>query len=150
MEKLLIEQTKEILNEKDDLAALCNVVALLYDQIKDINWLGFYFLKSNELVLGPFQGKVACTHLNINKGVCAKAARESKTILVDDVHKFEGHIACDSRTNSEIVMPLIINNKVIGVLDIDSLLFNRFSVDDQKILEQIAKLISIRINKAIQ
>ena len=149
MNKIIIEQIKELLNEEDALAALCNSVAALYEEIDDINWLGFYFLKNNELVLGPFQGRIACTHLKLNKGVCAKAATTAKTVIVKDVHEFEGHIACDSRTNSEIVVPLIVDNQVIGVLDIDSLSFNRFDNNDQEILEEISKIISIRIQKAI-
>jgi L-methionine (R)-S-oxide reductase len=138
-------------SEKDWLAQLCNVTALLFESLKEINWLGFYLLKEKELVVGPFQGKMACTRIALDKGVCGAAATQLKTMRVDNIHKFEGHIACDSASFSEIVIPLFYPNKketienLIGVLDIDSPVFARFSEVDQKGLEKIATLISEKI-----
>ena len=107
----------------------------------DISWAGFYLLKNEELILGPFQGKIACTNIPLTKGVCGKAASSKETVLVEDVHQFEGHIACDSESNSEIVVPLIKNNQLYGVLDLDSTSFGRFSKEDQIIFEEIAEIL---------
>ena len=107
----------------------------------DISWAVFYLLKNDELILGPFQGKIACTNIPLTKGVCGKAASSRKTVLVEDVHQFEGHIACDSESNSEIVVPLIKNNQLYGVLDLDSTSFGRFSKEDQIIFEEIAEIL---------
>ncbi len=120
------------------IANLANASALLYERIDDINWAGFYLLQEGELILGPFQGKVACVHIKLGKGVCGTAALEDQTLIVDNVHEFSGHIACDSASNSEIVIPLHAAGKVVGVLDIDSPSFSRFSADDREILEQAA------------
>jgi len=144
MDNILISQAKQILEESDDLAALSNLSSLLFYESKDLNWLGFYFYKDNELILGPFQGKVACTHLKLNKGVCAKSFTENKVLNVKNVHEFEGHIACDSASNSELVIPLISNKKKIGVLDIDSPILNRFSNEDELLFMEIGKLITER------
>ncbi|APJ05104.1 hypothetical protein AXG55_06055 [Silvanigrella aquatica] len=139
-------------SETDWLAQICNVTALLYESLREINWLGFYLLKEKELILGPFQGKMACTRIALDKGVCGAAATQLKTLRVDNVHKFEGHIACDSATFSELVIPLFYPNRkpaietLIGVLDIDSPVFARFSETDQKGLEKIAELISSKIS----
>lgn len=131
--------------ELDWLANLCNATALLWQLMDDINWAGFYLYKNNELVLGPFQGKVACTHIKIGKGVCGTAAKTLKTQLVQNVHEFPGHIACDSASNSEIVVPIIKDNRLIGVLDIDSPLMSRFDekdkVDLEKFVSNIVKYI---------
>lgn len=127
--------------EPDWLANLSNAAALLWMLMDDINWAGFYLYKNKELVLGPFQGKPACTHIQIGKGVCGTAAEQNKTQLVKNVHEFPGHIACDSQSNSEIVIPLFKENKLIGVLDIDSPKLNRFEETDKKYLEQFAKLL---------
>ena len=113
--------------ESDVIANLANASALIYDVLTDINWAGFYFVKDGELVLGPFQGKPACVRLKIGKGVCGTAVAEDRTIVVADVHEFAGHIACDSASKSEIVVPLRKNGAIVGVLDIDSPLFNRFA-----------------------
>jgi len=136
-----IEQAKQILQEHDTLAALCNITAFLYAENKDLNWLGFYFYKNGELVLGPFQGKVACTHLKIGKGVCGTSIQERKVLNVKNVHEFPGHIACDSASNSELVIPLIKENTIYGVLDIDSSILNRFSNEDEIMFVEIANLI---------
>ena len=114
---------------------------------EQINWAGFYLYKNDELVLGPFQGKVACTHIPMGKGVCGTSASNKKTIIVEDVHKFEGHIACDSASNSEIVVPIIYENTLIGVIDIDSFIFNRFNNEDKEILEEVAKVLANRLKK---
>lgn len=120
------------LSDQYEITTLSNASALLNDYLDDISWVGFYLFKDNHLILGPFQGRVACTTIELDKGVCGKAARELKTVIVPNVHEFEGHIACDSRSNSEIVLPIIINNKLYGVLDIDSTSFNRFNETDEK------------------
>ncbi|MBR1583581.1 MAG: GAF domain-containing protein [Spirochaetales bacterium] len=120
---------------------LANASALLNEKLENINWVGFYTIKDGKLVLGPFQGKVACTIIPIGKGVCGTAAATDSTQLVPDVHKFAGHIACDSSSNSEIVIPLHRNNAVFGVLDIDSPLFDRFSKQDKEGLEQFARIL---------
>ena len=120
---------------------LANASALLNEKLENINWVGFYTVKDGKLVLGPFQGKVACTIIPIGKGVCGTAAATDSTQLVPDVHKFAGHIACDSASNSEIVIPLHRNGSVFGVLDIDSPLFDRFSQKDKEGLEQFARIL---------
>ncbi len=120
---------------------LSNASALLYDALPNVNWAGFYLIRENRLVLGPFQGKVACIHIPIGKGVCGTAAKKGETVLVPDVHQFPGHIACDSASNSEIVVPLFYEHTVVGVLDIDSPQYNRFSEDDRKGLEAFCRVL---------
>jgi L-methionine (R)-S-oxide reductase len=132
----LTNQLRALLGDESDLVAnAANTAALIYHTLPDINWAGFYFLKGDELVLGPFQGKPACVRIQLGKGVCGTAAAERKTLVVPDVHKFPGHIACDSASNSEIVVPLIKDNKLLGVLDVDSPILGRFDEEDQKGLE---------------
>lgn len=126
-------------------ANLANASALLWDTLPDLNWAGFYLLEDQTLVLGPFQGKVACIEIPVGRGVCGTAVKEDRTQLVPDVHKFPGHIACDSASNSEIVVPLRKNGTVIGVLDIDSPLFDRFSDEDRAGLEAFAAIIEAAI-----
>lgn len=144
---ILASQVEALCEEKDDLAMLANVAAAINMNYEQINWAGFYLYKNDELVLGPFQGKVACTHIPMGKGVCGTSASNKKTIIVEDVHKFEGHIACDSASNSEIVVPIIYENTLIGVIDIDSFIFNRFNNEDKEILEEVAKVIANRLKK---
>ena len=120
---------------------LANASALLFEKLADINWAGFYTIKDGKLVLGPFQGKVACTMIPLGKGVCGTAAAEDRTQLVPDVHQFNGHIACDSASNSEIVIPMHRNGEVFGVLDIDSPLFDRFDDNDKVGLEAFVKIL---------
>ncbi|MBR4865784.1 MAG: GAF domain-containing protein [Clostridia bacterium] len=120
---------------------LSNAAALLYDSLEGLNWAGFYLMRQGKLILGPFQGKPACTEIAIGKGVCGTAAAENKTQRVPDVHQFPGHIACDSASNSEIVIPIRVNGRVVGVLDIDSPLFDRFSQADQAELEEFVGVI---------
>ncbi|NBK23835.1 MAG: GAF domain-containing protein [Spirochaetia bacterium] len=124
---------------------LANAAAFLYEQMADIIWLGFYLTFGSEgtLMLGPFQGKLACTDIQFGRGVCGKAAQEGKSVRVADVHTFVDHIACDSASNSELVVPLFdSNHQVVGVLDVDSSSFSRFSEDDQQLLEGAAKILS--------
>ena len=120
---------------------LANASALLNEKLDGINWVGFYTIKDGRLVLGPFQGKVACTIIPMGKGVCGTAAATDSTKLVPDVHKFPGHIACDSASNSEIVIPMHRGGTVFGVLDIDSPLFNRFDENDRKGLEEFVRIL---------
>ncbi len=138
--KLLAAQTRALIaDEADALASAANFVGLLYNAIADINWLGIYVLRGNELVLGPFQGPPACVHIAIGDGVCGTAAATGKTQRVADVHTFPGHIVCDAESRSEIVVPLLVNNSLIGVLDIDSPLLDRFSDVDQQGIEQLCQ-----------
>ena len=123
-------------------ANLANASALLYARLEDLNWAGFYFLEDGKLVLGPFQGRPACIEIPVGKGVCGTAAQEGKTQLVPDVHLFPGHIACDSASNSEIVVPLRVNGEIAGVLDLDSPWPGRFTEEDQAGLEAVAEVIS--------
>lgn len=120
---------------------LANASALLYDSMKGLNWAGFYTMEDGKLVLGPFQGKVACTQIAVGKGVCGTAVAIDSTLRVEDVHQFPGHIACDSASNSEIVVPIHVNGEVFGVLDIDSPELNRFSEEDQKGLEEFVEIL---------
>lgn len=123
------------------IANLANTSALLWEALHDINWAGFYILEKERLVLGPFQGKPACIVIPMGKGVCGTAAAEDKTLRVADVHVFPGHIACDSASRSEIVVPIHVGGAVWGVLDIDSPVENRFSPEDQAGLEQVVRLL---------
>jgi len=133
----LSKQLDALLTGEADLVAnLSNASALLNTFLSEINWVGFYLMKDGELVLGPFQGLPACVRIPVGRGVCGTAAAQKATLVVDDVHAFPGHIACDAASNSEIVIPLIKNNEVIGVLDIDSPIKNRFSEEDKNGLEQ--------------
>lgn len=134
-------------NETDWIAGLANTSAYLNELLECINWVGFYLLKQGELVLGPFQGKVACTRIAIGKGVCGTAVKTMKTQRVSDVHAFKGHIACDSSSKSELVCPLVIGGKVIGVLDIDSPELDRFDQTDQINMEMVAKILSLFLEK---
>ena len=143
MKNLIYEQIKTITeNEKDLIANLSNISACLNENLTDINWVGFYLMKEGELVLGPFQGKVACIRIPVGKGVCGSAVSERKILRIDDVHQFKGHIACDSASNSEIVLPIYKHDEIVAVLDIDSPSFNRFSEEDEKILSGITDYIS--------
>lgn len=126
-------------DETNALANSANFVALLYNALPDINWLGIYVRRRNELVLGPFQGKPACVRIPIGKGVCGTAAQSMKTLRVDNVHDFDGHIACDLASNSEIVVPLHRDGELVGVLDIDSPSLARFSEDDQQGIEKMCR-----------
>jgi GAF domain-containing protein len=126
-----------IAGETDLIANSANLAALLFAALPDVNWVGFYFLKDDQLVLGPFQGKPACTRIPLGKGVCGTAAGERRTIVVENVHEFPGHIACDAASNSEIVVPLIQAGRLLGVLDIDSPSLGRFDDEDRAGLETV-------------
>jgi L-methionine (R)-S-oxide reductase len=127
--------------ERNYIANAANISSLVFHSLSTLNWVGFYFLDitstSKELVLGPFIGKPACIRIPLGKGVCGTSASTSRTIVVDDVHLFEGHIACDSASNSEVVIPIIKNNVLLGVFDIDSPIKKRFSQEDVNLLEKI-------------
>ena len=131
--------------ESDVIANLSNASALLNVFLTDIIWVGFYVMKDDELVLGPFQGLPACVRIPVGRGVCGTAVAENRTMLVEDVHAFPGHIACDAASNSEIVIPLRKNDEVIGVLDIDSPLKARFSLEDQAGLEHFVAVLEKHI-----
>ena len=136
--EFLESQLRALLADEDDaLASASNFVALLYNAMEDVNWLGIYVLRGEELVLGPFQGKPACVRIAIGSGVCGTAAATLETQRVADVHGFAGHIACDPDSRSEIVVPLISNGKLIGVLDIDSPTPDRFTATDQAGVEKL-------------
>ncbi|PNL51327.1 GAF domain-containing protein [Enterobacter hormaechei] len=126
--------------ETSFLATLANSSALLFERLSDVNWAGFYLLEGETLVLGPFQGKLACVRIPVGRGVCGTAVAENQVQRVEDVHAFDGHIAC-AASNSEIVLPLVVKNQIIGVLDIDSTVFSRFtSEDEQGLRELVANL----------
>jgi len=141
--KLLDKQLKELLNPNDhELSNLSNLTSALKETFKKISWVGFYLYDKEKLYLGPFQGKVACTTIEIGKGVCGTAAAKKETIIVPDVDKFSGHIACDSDSKSEIVLPIINKNgKLFGVLDLDSSEYNSFNETDKIYLEDICKFL---------
>ncbi|MBR5979876.1 MAG: GAF domain-containing protein [Oscillospiraceae bacterium] len=125
---------------------LSNCSALLWEHLEDINWAGFYLVRGDILVLGPFQGKVACIHIEKGKGVCGTAWESGETQLVPDVHEFPGHIACDSASNSEIVVPVRKDGKTVAVIDIDSPSFGRFSEDDAEGLQLIAEILGSEVD----
>ena len=137
---------KDLLNKNDNkLSNLSNFTAALKQTFDKINWVGFYLFDGEKLYLGPFQGKVACTQIELGKGVCGSAASSLKTIIVPDVNKFSGHIVCDSDSKSEIVIPLIKNDKLLGVLDIDSASLNAFDETEKKYLEYICNFLTEEI-----
>jgi GAF domain-containing protein len=136
--KMLESQAVALLrDEPDGLASAANLVALLYNALDDVNWLGLYVLRGDELVLGPFQGQPACVRIAMGSGVCGTAAATLETQRVPDVHAFPGHIVCDAASRSEIVVPLLVDGDLVGVLDIDSPSLDRFSADDQAGLERL-------------
>ena len=140
--QLLQNQLKALLDAEPHLIPdLSNAGALLAGALKDINWAGFYLIRQGELLLGPFQGKPACIHITIGKGVCGTAVARRETQLVPDVHQFPGHIACDSASNSEIVIPLQIDGRIVGVLDIDSPKLSRFDEADRTGLEEFTRIL---------
>ncbi len=130
-----------------DITILSNASALLYDALDELNWAGFYLYRDGQLLLGPFQGKVACTSIAMGRGVCGSAAQKDQTVVVEDVHSFPGHIACDSASNSEIVIPLHCSNRLYGVLDIDSPGLSRFSKADQVGLERFALVLEAALRE---
>ncbi len=142
----ILVQTKALIaDESDSIANMANISALLYEQLEQVNWVGFYRLIDNELVLGPFQGKVACIRIPLDKGVCGAAATSGAIHRVANVHDFPGHIACDASTNAEIVLPIKLGGQVVAVLDIDSTQTSRFDENDQLGLAKIAELIASQL-----
>lgn len=140
--KLLYSQLQSLFEGENHLIPnLSNTSALLNEALKEINWVGFYLMVHGQLLLGPFQGRVACTRIPVGKGVCGTAVLNKEIQLVPDVHAFPGHIACDSASNSEIVVPIFYNGEVVAVLDIDSPLFSRFDEEDKQGLEKIVELL---------
>jgi GAF domain-containing protein len=131
--------------EPDAVANMANIAALLWEYLPDVNWTGFYRVVDSELVLGPFQGKAACIRIPFGKGVCGTAAQSGETQLVEDVHAFPGHIACDANSASELVVPVKRNGTVIAVIDLDSPTLNRFDTEDAKGVELLAQIIADRI-----
>ena len=139
--KTLTKQLKEIINPELPLISNLSNASAVLNTLERINWCGFYLLSGDRLFLGPFQGDLACTVIPLDKGVCGYAARNKKTTIVDDVNKFEGHIACSSLSKSEIVVPIIKDNEVKAVIDIDSPVYNRFSEEEASLLEEIADVL---------
>lgn len=139
----LQKQLEYLLIKEDHLLSnLSNFVAAIKQTFEKVSWVGFYIIENNRLFLGPFQGKIACTNIEIGKGVCGKSAKEKRTIIVPDVNKFEGHIACDSDSRSEIVVPIFNGNEIFAVLDLDSLELNSFNETDKIYLENMCKFLS--------
>jgi len=129
----------------DEISVLANVTALIKQSLEGFSWVGFYILKKDTLHLGPFQGKVACSKISVGRGVCGQSVSLGKTILVKNVHEFPDHIACDSSSNSEIVIPIFVNGKIYGVLDIDSTRIGRFTNTDKIFLEKIIVIVSSKL-----
>lgn len=143
--ELLIKQAQALIaDESDFIANIANMSALIYHNLDHLNWAGFYLMKEHELVLGPFQGLSACTRIKVGKGVCGTSAKLKKTLNIPNVHLFDGHIACDSASNSECVVPILSYNEVIGVLDVDSPIMNRFDESTQKFLEDLISIIEAK------
>lgn len=144
-----VEQLEHLLDASDGMmTTLSNASAFLNELLRDVNWVGFYLLEQGELRLGPFQGKIACTRIAVGKGVCGTAIAQNRTQLVEDVHAFPGHIACDSASNSELVVVLRDEaGEPLGVLDIDSPILRRFSTEDAKRMERAAEIISSKIRQ---
>ena len=140
--QLLLKQAQSLLEDEHDLIAnMSNISALLFNNLPDVSYAGFYRYQNHELILGPFQGPVACMHIALGKGVCGTAAKIRETQIVPNVHEFAGHIACDATTNSEIVIPIMKNEDLIAVLDLDSKVFARFDDIDAEYLTKIANCI---------
>ncbi|TWX57677.1 GAF domain-containing protein [Colwellia hornerae] len=144
----LYQQVDALISDEPDIIAnMANISALLFEHLSQVNWLGFYRLIDNELVLGPFQGKVACIRIPVGTGVCGTAVSQSTTQRIADVHSFDGHIACDASSNSEIVIPVKVGDNIIAVLDIDSTAYDHFDEIDQQGLEAIINLFENMIIK---
>lgn len=140
---LLVQELKSLIDPKLPLITNLSNASAILNKLDNVNWCGFYLAKDNVLYLGPFQGEVACTIIPFSKGVCGYAASNKKSIIVDDVNSFPGHIACSSLSKSEIVVPIIVNNEVKAVIDIDAPIYNRFSKEDQELLEEMAKVLEV-------
>jgi len=144
--EILISTLESVLGEeRDPIANLANAAALVWEALPDINWSGFYILRGNELVLGPFQGRAACVRIPLGKGVCGTAAARRETLVVEDVHRFPGHIACDAASRSEIVVPLLSGGELLGVLDVDAPKESRFDEEDRAGLERVVLALVARL-----
>ncbi|MCI0182963.1 MAG: GAF domain-containing protein [Acidibacillus sp.] len=140
--ELLVKQAEQLLmDEKDAIANLANISSLLFMMMHDVNWAGFYLWKEDQLILGPFQGKPACVRIAKGKGVCGTAVSEQRSLVVEDVYQFPGHIFCDGDSRSEVVIPIMVDGRVIGVLDVDSPLLGRFNDVDREGLESIVQVL---------
>ena len=137
-----------ISGESDMIANMANIAAVLFNNLEQVNWAGFYLFKEEQLVLGPFQGQPACIRIPMGKGVCGTAASRRETMVVKDVHEFAGHIACDAASNSEVVVPIVVNDQLIGVLDIDSPITERFDNDDREGLETLVSTFEASLTTA--
>jgi len=144
-EKLLRQLNRELEallgEERNMIANLANASALLFNSLPDLNWSGFYLISGDQLIMGPFQGKPACVRIPVGKGVCGTAFRDRKTYVVPDVHEFPGHIACDEASQSEMVIPIMVEGEPVGVMDLDSPIKSRFDEIDQKYLEEFVKIL---------
>ena len=140
-EQLASQLSDLLAGERDLIANAANFSSLLFHSLPDVNWAGFYFVKDGELVLGPFQGQPACVRIKMGQGVCGAAAAKCETVIVPNVHEFPGHIACDSASNSEIVIPLLKGSKLMAVLDLDSPLIGRFDEADADGLEELTRIL---------
>jgi L-methionine (R)-S-oxide reductase len=139
--KLINAQVQALISDESDMIAnMANIAAVLFNTLEQINWAGFYLFKQEQLVLGPFQGKPACIRIPMGRGVCGTAASSLQTIIVNDVHAFVGHIACDAASNSEIVVPIVINKELVAILDIDSPVADRFDDHDRQGLEALVSI----------
>jgi GAF domain-containing protein len=140
--KLINAQVQALISDESDMIAnMANIAAVLFNNVEQINWAGFYLFKQEQLVLGPFQGQPACVRIPMGRGVCGTSAATRETVIVDNVHEFAGHIACDVASNSEIVIPIVFNQQLIGVLDIDSAVAARFDDDDRQGLESLVRIL---------
>lgn len=142
MYQILLKQIEAIIDDKLPLVTNLSNVSALLNKLENINWCGFYLNNDKSLYLGPFQGEVACTIIPFNKGVCGAAFTKKETVIVPNVNEFEGHIACSSASKSEIVAPIILNDKVVAVIDIDAPIFDRFHNEEKSFLEEVAKILA--------
>ena len=142
----LPEQLESLISsDKYEVTSLSNMSALIFYNLPDVSWAGFYLVRDGKLILGPFQGKIACTEIKFGKGVCGTTAEKKETIIVKNVHEFPGHIACDSESNSEIVVPIFKNGELYGVLDLDSKKLERFDEKDKLLLESLVKILEKKL-----
>lgn len=148
MIKTITNQLASLIEDNQyEITVLANTSAFLHMILDDVSWTGFYLYKDDALILGPFQGKTACTYIPLNRGVCGACASKQETMIIDNVHEFKGHIACDSESNSEIVIPLMIDDQLYGVLDIDSTSYQRFHQKDKELLEACCKTLMDKIKR---
>ncbi len=145
MDTLPTQLESLISKDKYEITSLSNMSALIFNSLQDVSWAGFYLVRDGKLILGPFQGKIACTEIKFGKGVCGTTAEKKETIIVKNVHEFPGHIACDSESNSEIVVPIFKNGVLYGVLDLDSKKLERFDENDKLLLESLVKVLEKKL-----